>query len=510
MTIPIGAPSTAGPGGLDESAPDPPGPVSALLALAFLATPVDTLVIGILADPPSLAPHRASDFVSAAVVVNVCETLVRLHPGGSRPEPALATTWASLDRRAWTFTLRKGVRFHDGTLLDADAVVANLENLRLKRGFPGRAERVGPYVVSITLDRPSAALLATLSQPFFSLQSPRQLAAGDDAPVGTGPYRLGAVRPGLLELLANADYWGGAPRLKRLVFRRLADEEDLAAALLAGDVDVTSALGQDRLATLHRHPEITLDSQTGLNLAFLSINNEHPPFGDRRVRQALARAVDRRALVNRLLGGHGEPAQNPLPPSLFGYGTRTKELILDRPAARRLLAEAGFPAGFETTLMAVNSPRPYMPAPLRLAAEIREDLLQVGIRARLREVPTWSEYVERGSRGDYDLAILGWQADTADPNDFLSALLASEAIGTTNRSRYRSPDMDALLKRGRMGGDPEARLSVYHEAQELFQRDMPWVPLYHVSVFTAYRRVVRGLTVGPTGILRFDKTWKRD
>jgi peptide/nickel transport system substrate-binding protein len=484
--------------------------VNALLALAFLATPVDTLVIGILADPPSLAPHRASDLVSAAVVVNVCETLVRLRPGGSRPEPSLATTWATLDRRTWTFTLREGVRFHDGAPLDADSVVANLENLRLKRGFPGRAERVGPYVVSITLDRPSAALLATLSQPFFSLQSPRQLASGDESPVGTGPYRLGAARPGLLELLANPDYWGGAPRLKRLVFRRLADEDALAAALLAGEVDVTSALGQDRLAILRRHSEITLDSQTGLNLAFLSLNNEHPPFSDRRVRQAVARAVDRRALVGRLLGGHGEPAQNPLPPSLFGYGTRTKELILDRPYARRLLAEAGFPAGFETTLMAVNSPRPYMPAPLRLAAQIREDLLQVGIRARVREVPTWSEYVERGSRGEYDLAVLGWQADTTDPNDFLSALLASEAIGTTNRSRYRSPALDALLQRGRMGGDPEARLSVYHEAQELFQRDMPWVPLYHVSVFTAYRRVVRGLSVGPTGILRYDKTWKKE
>jgi ABC-type oligopeptide transport system substrate-binding subunit len=151
-----------------------------------------------------------------------------------------------------------------------------------------------------------------------------------------------------------------------------------------------------------------------------------------------------------------------------------------------------------------------MPAPLRLAAQIRDDLLQVGVKAKLREVPTWSEYLERASRGDYDLAVLGWQADTTDPNDFLSALLASEAIGTTNRSRYRSAEMDALLKRGRMGGDPEARVAVYHEAQELFQRDMPWVPLYHVSAVTAYRRAVRGFSVGPTGILRYEKAWKRE
>ena len=107
------------------------------------------------------------------------------------------------------------------------------------------------------------------------------------------------------------------------------------------------------------------------------------------------------------------------------------------------------------------------------------------------------------------MAVYGWQADTTDPNDFLSALLASESIGTTNRSRYRSPSMDALLKRGRMGSDlPEERLAAYREAQELFQRDMPWVPLYHVSAFTACRRSVRGLTVASTGVLRYDKAWK--
>jgi dipeptide transport system substrate-binding protein len=104
--------------------------------------------------------------------------------------------------------------------------------------------------------------------------------------------------------------------------------------------------------------------------------------------------------------------------------------------------------------------------------------------------------------------VLGWQADTSDPNDFLSALLASESIGATNRSRYRSEAMDALLKQGRRGSDPGERAGSYREAQALFQRDMPWVPLYHVSTFTAYRRVVQGLAVGATGIPRFDKAWK--
>lgn len=482
--------------------------MSALLALALLAGGADTLTVGILADPVSLDPHRATDLVSEAIVANVCETLVRLRADGTRTEAALATTWATRDSRSWTITLRQGVRFHDGTPLDADAVVANVENLRRERSFPGRAERAGAHVVTITLDQPNSALLATLSQPFFSMQSPGQL--GHARPVGTGPFRFNPGPDGTVELLANRSYWGGAPRLARVVFRRLPNEDALVAALLGGAVDVTSAVGQDRMAQLREEADITLDSRIGQNLAFLSLNDERAPFSDRRVRQAIARAIDRDGLVKRILGGHGEPARNPLPPSLFGYGTATKGLPLDREAARRLLDEAGHPGGFETTLLTVDSPRPYMPAPLRLAAHVRDDLAQVGIKARLQRVDTWSDYVARASRGDYDMAVLGWQADSTDPNDFLSALLASESVGATNRSRYRSAAMDALLKRGRMALGAEARLAIYREAQELFQWDMPWVPLYHVAVFTAYHRSVRGLSIRASGIPRYDKVWKAD
>jgi len=465
------------------------------------------VVVGILADPVSLDPHRATDIVSGAIVSNVCETLVRLRREGTRPEASLATTWATIDSRVWTFTLRDGVRFHDGAPFDADAVVANLESLRRVRGFPGQAERVGPLVVGISLDRPNAALLATLSQPFFCLQSPRELLRPRPQLVGTGPFKVEHVRPGLVELASNHDYWGGAPRLERVTFRRVADEDTLVSNLLSGDIDVTSSLGQggtDRL----RQSEIAIDSKAGLNIAFLSLNNEKQPLSDPRVRRALARAVDRDAIVGRVLAGHGVPANNPLPPSLWAHGTRTKELRLDRPAARRLLAEAGFAQGFEISLMVVDSPRPYMPSPLALASQIREDLQQVGVRIRLVTAPSWKEYVDRGSRGEYEMAVLGWQADTPDPNDFLSALLASESVGTTNRSRYRSAEMDALLSRGRRSGDAEQRAGIYREAQEVFQKDMPWVPLYHVPVFMAYRRALHGVTVSPTGILRYEKAWK--
>jgi peptide/nickel transport system substrate-binding protein len=480
---------------------------TAVLAAAMLGGP-DTLVVGTIADPVSLDPHQATDLAAAAIVSNVCETLVRWRADGSRPEPALATTWATTDGRRWTFTLREGVRFHDGAPLDADAVVANLQAIARARGLAARSERIGATIVGITLDRPNAALLATLSQPFFSLVSPLELARpGPRQPVGTGPFRLGSSRPGRIELEANQSYWGGPPRLARVVFQRAPDAATLAARLLAGEIDLSTALGEGELRRLRKEPTVALDTRAGLNIAFLSINNERPPLDDRRVRQALARAIDRPALVADALGGHGEPARNPLPPSLWGYATHTRELLLDRPSARRLLREAS-QAGFETTLLAADAPRPYNPAPLRVAARVAADLAEVGIRAHVRQVPTWAEFLDRATRGDYDLAVMGWQADTTDPNDFLSALLASDAVGATNRSRYRSPAMDGLLLQGRRTADLHQRAATYMEAQTLFQRDMPWVPLYHVSVSTAYRREVRGLAVGATGLSRFDKVWK--
>ncbi|HVR71877.1 MAG TPA: ABC transporter substrate-binding protein [Vicinamibacteria bacterium] len=483
--------------------------MSALVLAALLAVPADTLVVGTLADPVSLDPHRATDLVAAAVLSNVCEPLVRYRADGSRPEGVLATAWATVDARSWTFTLRTGVKFHDGAAFDAAAVVANLENLRQERSFTARAQASGPAVVSVMLDRPNAALLATLSQPFFCMQSPRELRSRKAGPLsGTGPFRLGAVRRGQVELLAAREHWAGKPRLQRVVFRRLPSEDALLAALLADEVDVTSALGLHRVEALRRHAGLTLDARTGLNIAFLSVNNERKPLADPVVRHAISAAIDRPAIVRDLLGGHGEPARNPLPPSVWGFSARTRELSRDRAAARRMLARAGLPKGFETTLLTVDAPRPYLPAPLPLAARIRDDLAQVGIRARLRQVKTWSEYLARAGRGDYDLALLGWQADTVDPNDFLSVLLGSEYVGTTNRSRYRSPAMDALLEQGRRGRDQKERAVRYREAQTLFQRDMPWVPLYHVSVFTAYRRNLRGLMVGPTGIPRYHKAWK--
>ena len=303
---------------------------------------------------------------------------------------------------------------------------------------------------------PSTGRMPPSSPPSRSPTTPCRALGGwpseDTKAVGTGPFRLLTVQPGRLELVANPDYWGGAPRLRRVVLRRFPREEALIAALLAGEVDVTAALGPHRVDELRKRPEISLDSFTGLNVAFLSVNNDRAPWATR----ACVRPFHGPSTAGPgqpVPGGHGDSARGPLPPSLLGRPGPIRDLVLDRPGARRLLAEAELGEGFETTLLTVDSPRPYMPSPVALGEALREQLAAVGVRAKVTVVPSWSEYLERVTRGDYDLALLGWQADSTDPNDFLSALLSADAIGTTNRSRYRSPAMEALLKRARRESD---------------------------------------------------------
>ena len=476
---------------------------------ALLAAAVDVLVVGMVGEPVSLDPHRATDLVSAAIVGNVCEPLVRYAADGARAEPALSTAWATRDLRRWTFTLRQGVKFHDGSAFDADAVLANIARIARLRAFPGVAERAGSHVVTITLDRPNAALLATLSQPFFAMMSPREIARGGGAPIGTGPFRLADARPSGITLDAFAGHWRGAPRLRRLVFPRFADDRALSAGVAAGQVDVAPAISHDRVETLRAREDLLLNARSGDNIAFLSLNNERAPLGDPRVRQAIAHAIDREALVARILGGHAEPARNPLPPALWGYGRHTPELVLDRGASRRLLKDAGYLRGFSTGLLVADTPRPYNPDPVGLARALADALGEIGIAVRIERVSPWSAFLDRATRGDYAMAVMGWQADTPDPNDFLSVLLGSEFVGTTNRSRYRSPAMDVLLKQGRRGDDQRERAASYLQAQALFRRDMPWIPLFHVSVFTVHRRDVQGLVIGPTGIPRYDRVWKK-
>jgi len=261
---------------------------------------------------------------------------------------------------------------------------------------------------------------------------------------------------------------------------------------------------------LRLRPGIELDSKTGLNLVFLALNNDHPPFTDRRVRRAIAHAIDRRGIITSVLGGHGEPARNPLPPSIWATPparrsrdtTRRRRAVCSRrpawrAASRRSCSRTPHPGPTCTS----RWPSPCASATISPGSESvpgsrRSTAGRTTVRAVAAGTSRWPCSAGRPIR--------------TDPNDFLTALLGSASIGGSNRCRYRSAPMDRLLKRGQTSTEPEARRAAYRQAQELFQEDMPMIPLYHASIFTASRASVNGLQISPTGLLRYDKVWKAE
>ncbi len=496
------------------------------------------LVVGRGSDAITLDPANATDGESARVTVNLYETLVEYHPDSLEIRPGLATGWSvSDDHRTWTFYLRPGVRFHDGTQFNAEAVVFNFQRWMdpnhpfhqgnfpywgyMFGGYPGlvtRVEAAGPLEVRITLAEPMAAFLANLANFSFGIASPAAIGKyGKDFgrhPVGTGPFRLEEwVEGASITLVANPDYWGGRPRLQRVVFRTLPDNGERFQALLKGDIDVADGLNAEDLAQARNQPSLLrIMLRPSLNVGYLAMNNDRWPFQDARVRQAINYAVNKDWLVNNYFGGLAKEAKNPLPPSVWGYNDSIRPYPYDPDMARKLLAEAGLAAGFSTTLWAMANPRPYMPQPLELARAIAADLEEVGIRVRIVTYD-WPVYIRKLQNGEHDMALLGWTGDTGDPGNFLYVLLDktnAEKGRAGNVAFYRSEQVHNLLAAAQTETNKQVRAGLYARAQEIIHQDAPWVPLVHTTPAVVARRGVRGYVPHATGVERLHNVYVLD
>ena len=281
---------------------------------------------------------------------------------------------------------------------------------------------------------------------------------------------------------------------------RIADDRASLEGLLAGQVDVAPAVSHDHVERLRARDDVVLQAARR-QLAFRLLKQRAAAWTD--AGEAGDRHAIDRAAWWRASSGARRPRATPASRARVRNGT--PELVLDVPRTG-LLKEAGTAQGSPPLLVPMRRGRTN-PDPIGLRADAADSLGEIGVQSA-STAPGWGAFLERATRGAYDMAVMGWQADTPDPNDFLSVLLGSEFVGATNRSRYRSPAMDILLKQGRRGDDQRERMASYVQAQALFRRDMPWIPLFHVSVFTVHRRSVHGLAIGPTGIPRYDRVWK--
>lgn len=500
-----------------------------------------TLVYCSEGNPDDLSPSLARTNTSFDSIIPVFDNLVRFDPKSHAIVPGLAESWTvSPDGLVYTFKLRANVLFH-GTdqfkptrTANADDVLFSFQRQWLSDHpfhkvsgkhydyFDDMAlptllkaiEAVDPLTVRFTLSRPEAPFLADLTMPFAAITSAeyagQMLRKGtpelfDREPVGTGPFQLVSYEKDVaVRFKAFDEHWGGRPALDNLVFAITPNAAIRLNKLQAGECHVMSFPNPADVPKIEADPGLTLMQQEGLNVAYLAFNVQKKPFDDVRVRHAVSMAIDKAALVNAIYGRFGRVAKNPLPPTIMGYNDATVDIPYDPAKASALLAEAGYADGFETDLWYMPVARPYMPNGKRVAEMMRSDLASIGVRANLVTVD-WSVYMKRMMNGDHQTGLIGWTGDNGDPDNFLYVLLGCEAArqGGGNMAKWCHPEFDGPVVRAKQTADVAERTALYHQAQVVFKREAPWLPLAHSLVFMAMRKEVRGYVMNPFGLHPF-------
>jgi peptide/nickel transport system substrate-binding protein len=352
---------------LTIAAPSPPA----------LAQPAGTLVVGLVAEPVNLDPPQVTDINSLRVSRRIAETLVTFPEESTQIVPGLAESWTiSLDGLWYTFKLRRGIKFHDGTPFNAEAVKFSIER-QFNPEHP--ANKLGKYpfanyffgnvkavevmdeaTVRFVLKEPRASFLAILTSGAASIVSPTAARkwGADYAlnPVGTGPFRYASWQRGQqVTLEKNAEYWRGPVKLDRVIYRPIVEDQARLTELLTGAVDLIVGVPPDFVGQLEASPKVNLLKQVGAHVWYLGINNQKKPFDDKRVRQALNYAVNKDALVKDVLKGTGTVSRGPVLPGTWAAEPALKAYPHDAERAKKLLAEAGYPNGFTTTLWVPES-----------------------------------------------------------------------------------------------------------------------------------------------------------
>ncbi len=518
---------------------------TALLATACTASDVSTttggssssgsadrpLVVGQVAEPASLDPHAVTAVNDFRINVNIYDGLVRYDANSLNVEPALATSWTiSEDGLVYTFTLRQGVTFHDGSPFNADAVVFNFERMLdenhpfhntgpfpLAGQFYGNLDNIratGEFEVEMTLSSPFAPFMSNLAYPAGLIISPAAVEAhGADVgrnPSGTGPFRFVEwLSNERVTLEANADYWDGAPSVSGVVFRPIVEATTRVNELRAGGVDMIVEVTPDEVAGLSADANFTVHQQAGPHVWFLILNVLEAPFDDVRVRQAANHAINRVSLVEDVLQGSATVANSPTPPA-FGsaHNSDIKGYDYNPERAKELLAEAGYPNGVDVTFY-VTEGGSGMLDPVPMGEAIQADLRAVGINASIQTFE-WNSFlgeVNPGMKGKANIAQMAWMTDEPSTLPFLTLRTnAWPEQGGFNSGYYSNPRVDALLEAAQVATNPAERDQLYRDMQEIVVADAPWVFVANAKQSVASVSSVSGFQLHPSfAILRLNR-----
>ena len=489
------------------------------------------LVIGRANDSVSMDPSSTTEMDSFKVTVNIFETLVKCEKEGNQIVPCLAESWrSSEDGLNWVFKLRQGIKFHDDTDFNAYAVVFNFYRWMYEDnqyqsgpfsywnyifgGFPGLVKSVtalSNYSVEIKLNKPYAPFLNALAMPSFGIASPDAIKKHNgnmhEHPVGTGPFVFDKWDHNKRVVLHRNDkYWNGPVKLSEVEFRVIPSNKDRLEELKQGTIHIADYLSPNDIVDIKYDTNLYLYLRPSFNIGYIAMNNDKFPFNKREVRVAINHAINKEKLINDVFNNMAKPATTLIPPTLWGYNENLEPFEYDPEKARCLLAAAGFPNGFKTTLWVMDAAREYFPKPLETAQFIRENLKEVNIDLEIK-VFDWNKYLTKLHNGEHEIALIGWTGDFMDPDNFLYTMLSSENAKpglAGNYSFYKSKEADELLVQARQTTNIVFRRSIYRRLQEIVNYDSPSVPLVHTMPVLAARLSVKGYKPHMTGIESFE------
>ncbi len=484
-------------------------PLLALLLLSLAAPLASERVMrsGSLREPQSLDPARIWDDISAFYIHNIFDTLVRYDPQTMRIEPSLAVSWeTSMDGLTWTFNLRKGVRFQDGTPFDADAVVFSFFR-QMDPANPGRLDdfpmiaeifpflktvkKISQHQAQFILSEPFFPFLASLTVECAAIVSPTAVKkSGADftrQPVGSGPFRLSSWQKGKrLVLTANPDHWRGRPAIDEHVDIIDPRAEVLNGYFKEGLVDIINAYSISKMVSYKNQDWVQVITTPSLSVYYAVVNSARPRLKSKGVRQALRHAWDPRTLTL-VFQDFVLPIHTLLPGVLAGDGYKAPPAGFSLAKARELLKKEG--GEFELQMILLKDDG----LMFQLFSLYAKNLKQAGVRLKLVRLDP-DAYARRVARGDFDLTYSGWIADYPDPDSMLSPLLSEQLQkqGFANIAGSQRKDLHDRLAQARRESDPTKRLALYREIDRSVIGDGLVIPLYQdKKVFVANRRLGR-------------------
>jgi peptide/nickel transport system substrate-binding protein len=496
----------------------------AVAVAALVAVPASgqDLKIAVAADVTSIDPHFFNLFPNNNIAEHVFDKLVQMDPD-SRMIPGLATSWKTIDDRTWEFKLRKGVKFHDGSELTAEDVAYSIDRVPQVPNSPGpftaytkaiiAKEIVDPYTIRFKYASPYPLAPNDLSTIYVVSKKVATGASTEDfntgkAAVGSGRYKFVRYANGdRVELVRNDGYWGEKPYWQKVTFRIIKNEAARVAALLSGDVDAIEQPPTADLARIKSDPRFTVTSKISHRVIYFNfdyLDRQSPfitakdgkplaknPLLDSRVRHAISKAINRQAIAERVMEGQAIPSGQLVSDKLFGNVPGLKADVYDPEGAKKLLAQAGYPDGFNLT---IHGPSGRYVNDEKIVQAVAQMLTRVGIASKVETAPM-GPYSGRASKQEFSFHMVGWGASTAEASSPLRSLLATfnrdKGLGAINWGRYSNVKVDYLIEQALQQVDDENRRTMLQRATELAMSDLGIMPIHFQFTIWATKKNVQ-------------------